>query len=200
MWSQAGTRHKRRRLHSSDEGAPAEAHARDGAQGRARTDDDTPCTRVGLRGIRERNFDLLPILARDPHTRVSWVRVRAADEPLALLAEMLGFPLLLDDRAESERLAGDEEEVDVIIVRGMGAAGEGEASGDEAASRMAHASTHAPTHASTHASAHASAHADSGNRGARRTAVRPRLLLESELRGLIDDGALRWERAIDSHE
>lgn len=184
MWSQAGTRHKRRRLHSSDEGAPAEAHARDGAQGRARTGDDAPCTRVGLRSISERNFDLLPILARDPHTRVSWVRVRAADEPLAFLAEMLGFPLLLDDRGESERLAGDEAEVEVIVVRGMGAAGEGEASGDEAASRMAHASTHA----------------DSGNRGARRTAGRPRLLLESELRGLIDDGALRWERAIDSHE
>jgi len=66
--------------------------------------------RIGILGLSERNFDLLPALWRDPAAFVLWVRSEDSDAPLSRLAELLEFPVIADPENAAE--------VDLLIVRG----------------------------------------------------------------------------------
>ncbi|MFH1145228.1 MAG: hypothetical protein V1774_11845 [Candidatus Eisenbacteria bacterium] len=74
---------------------------------------ETP-VRIGIDGLSERNFDLLPALYRDPRAKIRWVRISDPGEPLASLAELLEFP--------TAREMTGAPQVDLVIVRRAGAA------------------------------------------------------------------------------
>jgi len=74
-------------------------------------------TSVGVRELSRHNFDLLPALYRDAGTDVRWVLVGARDEPLARLAELLGFPVI---ESPGEGPAAENlERVDCMLVRSV---------------------------------------------------------------------------------
>ena len=73
-------------------------------------DGPVPAARIGILGLSERNFDLLPALYRDPRAAVLWVRAEDAASPLARLAELLEFHVVEDPQQAAE--------VDVLVVRG----------------------------------------------------------------------------------
>jgi hypothetical protein len=58
--------------------------------------------RVGLAGLSPGHFDLLPLLHRDAHTQVLWVRPERPGDTLARLADLFAFPLTDDPAAAAE--------------------------------------------------------------------------------------------------